>query len=448
MFAASLLWLFGLPGGWVLDDFSLLELRFPEAISLPRRPLTYLTFWANFALGPKEAWAFRLVNIAIHALSVQLCYTALKKLLDEKKAFWAALFFAIHPLQSEAVLYVFARPILIMGALTWAALSKWLDKSYFWSLLAFALALLAKEEAIAFPLFLLLLHLVQQRDKSERPALAIAFTLALAAGLLSLYTTSRIEGSGAGLQSGVAPLGYLATQTQSVALYFFHFLIPYPLVFDRAPNLAPTWQAILWLIPIAILLHQRKRAWAWPIAAALIFLIPTSTIFPLADLAADRRMYLPVAFLGILLAPIARDASVLAALAAIYYCRIWSSNESLWRNTYEHTDTLRPALQLARLVPSPEARRILASREMQGANSADYHTELGRLALEARDAATALRHFGKALALDPERASHYYNRGVALLALGQADAAREDFTRAMRMQPTHRLAQEAIQRAK
>lgn len=446
MFAASLLWLCGLPGGWVLDDHSLRELRFPEAISLSQRPLTYLTYWLNFLLGPAEPWAFRLTSIAIHAASVQLCFTALQKLLGARPAFWAALLFAIHPLQSEAVLYIFARPILLMGALSWAALAKWLDRSYFSSLALFALALLAKEEAIAFPVFLLLLHNSQNRDNAERPALACAFALAFAAGLLSIYTTTSIQGSGAGLQSGIAPLTYLATQSKSVALYFLHFVLPYPLAFDSAPAPAPAAWALLWLVPLGLLYHQRKQSWAFPIAAALIFLFPTSSIFPLADLAADRRMYLPLAFLATI--PLTRHLALPLALFSLYYCRLWSSNESLWRNSYEHTTTLRPALELSRLVDPPEARRILATRAAGGSNQADYHTELGRLAIQERNAPEALRHFGKALAIDPERASHYYNRGVALFALGQNEAARADFQRTLQLDPAHRLAQAAIQQAK
>jgi tetratricopeptide (TPR) repeat protein len=448
LFAASLIWLFGLPGGWVLDDHSLLELHFPEAISFAQRPLTYLTFWLNFALGPNDAWAFRLTNIAIHAASVQLCYSALKRLLDEKQAFWATLVFAIHPLQSEAVLYIFARPILLMGALVWAALAKWLDKSYVGSLSCFALALLAKEEAIAFPVFLLLLHLAQQRNKSERPALAVAFALALAAGLLSIFTTTRIRGSGAGLQSGVSPLSYLATQVHSIFFYFADFVIPIRMSFDDSPPLQPNWVAILWIAPLAYLVLRRNRPWAVWVAAALVFLLPTSSVFPLADLSADRRMYIPTAFLAIVAIPFARFHAPLVALFTIYYCRLWSNNESLWRNSYEHTNSLRPALELSRLVTPQEARRILASRATQGASNPNYHTELGRLAMQERNAAEALRHFGKALALDPDRASHYYNRGAALFAMGQREAALADFERTLKIDPGHQLAQRAIQQAK
>jgi lipoprotein NlpI len=43
--------------------------------------------------------------------------------------------------------------------------------------------------------------------------------------------------------------------------------------------------------------------------------------------------------------------------------------------------------------------------------------------------------FGRALALAPRDANAFNNRGVALLALNQTGAAREDFFRALAMDP-------------
>jgi Flp pilus assembly protein TadD len=49
--------------------------------------------------------------------------------------------------------------------------------------------------------------------------------------------------------------------------------------------------------------------------------------------------------------------------------------------------------------------------------------------------AEALGAFGHALALAPHDAQALNNRGAALLALGQADAARSDFERALALDP-------------
>ena len=47
----------------------------------------------------------------------------------------------------------------------------------------------------------------------------------------------------------------------------------------------------------------------------------------------------------------------------------------------------------------------------------------------------ALAAFGRALAISPSDAMALNNRGVALFALGESDAARRDFERALKVDP-------------
>jgi Flp pilus assembly protein TadD len=47
----------------------------------------------------------------------------------------------------------------------------------------------------------------------------------------------------------------------------------------------------------------------------------------------------------------------------------------------------------------------------------------------------AVAEFGRALALAPGNAQALNNRGVALLAMGQVDVARQDFQRALEINP-------------
>jgi Flp pilus assembly protein TadD len=58
-------------------------------------------------------------------------------------------------------------------------------------------------------------------------------------------------------------------------------------------------------------------------------------------------------------------------------------------------------------------------------------TEAGQVYLKVHDFPSALSEFGRALALEPRSAAALSNRGAALLALGQSDAARQDFERAL-----------------
>lgn len=86
------------------------------------RPLTYLTFYANYATSGMNAAAFRWVNFAIHFLNALLLYAFVGQLIKRiapeaaatRKSAWfiasaCAALFLVHPLQTESVTYVVQR---------------------------------------------------------------------------------------------------------------------------------------------------------------------------------------------------------------------------------------------------------------------------------------------------------------------------------------------------
>lgn len=406
-----------------------------------------LSFRLNAEIFGLEPWTFRLGNILIHAAAVQLCFRALGRMVGAERALLAAGIFALHPLQSEAVLYVFARPVLLMGALLWWALDRWLAGKPLWALLGFALALGAKEEAVAFPLFLAGLHWARKEEgKQWRWISAMAALAALVMGS-TLFNTARIAGSGAGLQAGISPLEYLATQPLVIAGYIFHFFVPWGLAFDAAIAACPLWAAAFWLLPLGLIWKLRPDKWRFWALSALLFLLPTSSVFPLADLAADRRVYMAVALGALGLPSQAKWALPVLLLLSIARAQVWRDPKALWQEAMQASpEKLRPALEYTHYVPPEEGLQTLKAYQSTGKTDARYHTELGRIAMQQRDAVRALGAFGQALALDPEKSSHYYNRGTALLALGQREAAEGDFRRALAIDPRHGPARSALTR--
>src|SRR5205807_10162499 len=91
------------------------------------RPLTYMTFWLNRQIGGGDPLGYHLFNLVLHLGAVALAWECLRRLLGERASFLAALIFAVHPMQAEAVNYVWARPILLAALLCFASLSAWLD---------------------------------------------------------------------------------------------------------------------------------------------------------------------------------------------------------------------------------------------------------------------------------------------------------------------------------
>lgn len=438
----------------MLDDFSLLQFDFPAL--LRPRPLSYLSYWLNFQMSGAEPWAFRLTNILLHAVGVQCCYRALRRLLGERQAVFAAAVFAVHPMQAEAVLYIFGRPVVLMGLLLWIALDRWLAGRQWAAVGCFALALAAKEEAIVFPLFLAGLYYshfsVANEARKWKPILAMLL-LAIAVGAGVSFATANLAGSGAGTQAGISMLAYLATQPKVLGIYLQQAVFPNFLGFTLQPELWPKSAALLWLIPLAIVfaagLERVRRGWAFWVLSAGLFLLPSSSVFPLAELLAFRRMYLPLAFLAAAVPAIRASwlVIVIAAITTVTAERSYSlyrDPAALWRATLERQpDEIRPLLQYCKYIPAEAALQELLKRPRLGRH-AGYHTELGRVYLDLRRPAEALSAFGRALAIEPEQASNVYNRGVALAALSQNEAATLDFKRALTIDPTHRLAREAL----
>ena len=444
----SSVWLLGLPGDWLLDDFSLLEGGLPSL--LRPRPLTYLTFWLNYEIAGPVAWVYRFTNILLHAVAVQYCYRALRKLVGEERALLAAAVFALHPLQADAVLYVFSRPVVLMGLLLWVALEKWLEGKHWWAVLFYGLALTAKEEAVAFGPFLILLHLsISKNAKEWRPIGVMLGMAVLAVGGVALAARG-IAGSGAGGQAGVGWLDYLATQPLVLWTYLKLSVWPQFPGMRWDVGLVPKWGLFGWGAMAVVLFGFRKRferagVLLW-VLGALVFLLPTSSVFPLADLAASRRMYMPLALLGAAL-PVNRWLWVivllLAAVAGNWSYTLYRDPEALWRVTMaKQPGAVAPLLQYTKYVPVEKALQALQRNPAPGDDG--YQTELGRVMLELGRPAEALRAFGKALAIEPTKASNVYNRGVALAALGQREAAVLDFRRALAMDPQHKPAREAL----
>jgi tetratricopeptide (TPR) repeat protein len=177
----------------------------------------------------------------------------------------------------------------------------------------------------------------------------------------------------------------------------------------------------------------------------LILLLPSSSIFPAEDLAADRRVYLPMlafaGFAGILLSQVNRRMiliSVTAGLAGLSVMRaqLWTDDRALWTEAVERAPKkLRPKLMLARMSDLGDALLLLdAAREIAPLDPKP-RLEKGLRLMQAGKADLALIEFEHALSLAPEDVAALNNHAAALAALGNRAAAIEEFRRVLRLDP-------------
>jgi hypothetical protein len=407
---------------------------------LQTRPLTYFTFWLNYQIGGQNAFGYHAVNIVLHVAATWLLYRMLMRVAGTKPAYIGAVLFALHPIQAEPINYVFERATLLATLFCLLSAHSWLDGTYQRSIGFFVFALLCKEECVAFPVFLLLIR------PAVKPAIAM-LALSAAAGIRVLLALEFLHISGAGSRAGISPLDYLLTQGTVILRYLVLLFAPHGFTCDPDIPVVRHWRAwMAWtaVIALAALIWRFRPAGKW-FAAGLILLAPSSSIFPAEDLAADRRLYLPMiafaGFAGLVLERVSRPpilipAAVALAALSMHRSLVWRSEQRLWAEAAQHAPRkVRPRIVLARLAGTEDALRILDEAHTLAPNDPRPLIEKGLRLMNVKLTGMAAHEFECALALAPNDPATLNNYGTALSLLGKREAAIEQFRHALRVQP-------------
>ncbi|MEO5656407.1 MAG: hypothetical protein ABIO65_10880, partial [Nitrospiria bacterium] len=140
------------------------------------RPLVMASYVLNYAVGSTNPVGYHAVNIGLHVvMSAFVLLLVWQLTANAHGAFWAGLFFALHPIQTEAVNYITARSSIMYSAGSLAALLSFIRyrrDGGWWrlgtGLLAYAAALLSKEAAAVVPLLLVAYDVLSRRGSGSR----------------------------------------------------------------------------------------------------------------------------------------------------------------------------------------------------------------------------------------------------------------------------------------
>lgn len=291
----------------------------PWLADLPRgiRPLLKASYTFNWLAAPGP-FGFHLFNLCVHALNSVLAWLLGRALLTRFQplaagpfgpALAAALLFALHPVQTEAVSYISGRSVSLMA--TFYLGSVLLYARYVqggsgeWarvlSLLSFMLAVASKEVALSLPGVLCLWEATgwQTAWRAAWRRLWPYWALALALLILMLLRTRyagllqyslALRGSANNLLNQAPALTYLARR----------LLLPWRLDIDPDLPLQPYWTPAI-ALEAASLLGVLVLALQWlrhrPVAGfgllwALLLLAPTNSLLARLDLVNERQLYL------------------------------------------------------------------------------------------------------------------------------------------------------------
>jgi protein O-mannosyl-transferase len=342
------------------------------------RPVLMFTYWVNASLSGDDTYSYHVVNILIHCLTSGLVFLMVRRLLEWSRAEpsrrtllagFAAGVFLLHPIQTEAVAYLAGRSEGLSVMLVFAAFTVFLyrrETVAAWSvvavvLLLFCLALLSKEHTIALPALLLLTDYWWNPGFSLKGIrgnwkLYVPIALGAAAGI-ALFWRLIMHAPTAGF--GMKDLTwyvYFFTQCRALFVYLGLFLFPARLTVDWDFPISKNLLDHGAIFGLAVLVTLCAAAWHYrrrfPLASYgffmfLVLMAPTSSILPIRDPIAERRIYfampglllIVVDFLGRLKVErrvlAASCALVVLAAAGATYARaaVWGDAVTLWEDT-------------------------------------------------------------------------------------------------------------------
>lgn len=417
------------------------------------RPLHLVWLRLNYALFGPNPTGWHVTSIVVHVVATILVFKFVYRVLGElTTAGFAALIFALHPIQVQSVTWISGStdPIvtifLLGGFLAYlnfrsTGKKRWLLAS----LLAYAGAALTKETGVMLPAIIFAHECLHPSDETvdswlNRTKRGLRAVLPYFA-VVAAYLAARIHalGPSASINSQMRT-ETLWTLPSVLWLYTKHLLLPwgYSLLYDIAPVqhvvsrtfFVPTTLLILTLVATIALCRWLKLS-AITISTATIWLvIPLlpALYLPAVDrevYGQDRYLYLSTAGFAMLVGAAIRailpqqDESRGSPKLQIYAAVILAGTlmscsmiqEQYWVN---NAALFRRALSIA--PHNPEAMNNLA------------------VALAARDDTDgAIALFDRAIRENPVNARLNYNYGSMLYRMGHYEAAVQSFSRAMEL---------------
>ena len=421
----------------------------PLLIGTPR-PLVDVSFALNYAWGGLRVEGYHVVNVLIHLLAGLTLFGIVRRTCrNEWLAFAASLVWVIHPLNTQSVTYLSQRAESMMGlsylltlyAVIRGSMSPRAGRWYVIAVIACACGMLSKPIMATAPLLVWLydrIFLAKSFREALRRRAALYAGLAATWGLLALVITTSpdmSQNAGFGLK-GMAPLEYAASQPGVLFHYIRLSLWPTNLCLDYTWHMARAVDEILWpslgiVALLGLTLYGLRRLPAVGFLGAWFFLIlaPSSSVIPLADLAFEHRMYLPLA------------AVVLLAVLGLSWILQRLITSEILRNRVAGgllvlAVGVLGSLTLQRNAQYRTALAIWGDTVAKQPHNARAHLNVGLAFAEAGQLNDAIAHYRQTLALDPHDLEAHNNLGNALSSLNEYDEAISHLSKALELNPT------------
>ena len=489
-----------------------------------QRPLLMFSYWVNYQMGAADPHVYHTTNVFLHFLvSIVTMFIAARLLewagvagrMRTALAVLAGAIFLLHPLQTESVAYIASRSDVLSTLLYYSAFAVFLysNRNSMTLLRAISIVVLfgaaaaTKEHTLTLPVLILLADYFWHRGGLRKNvALYGLLAATCAAGAVVVWKTLLSANTAGFGMKDLAPAPYFFTQCRVIWIYIRMFFLPFGQNID--PDI-PVSAGILdhgAIFGLLALIGVAALAWIYrkrfPLASfgILVFLLliaPTSSVVPIRDVLAERRVYLP--FLGLILIAleflrrlrfrqaVGAGAAILLVLTALTYQRsdLWYSPLTLWQDAAAKSPhKVRPLFQVAfaqyamgdcaaaaknfevaSRLAVPDYRLLVdwanaldCAGQETGAitefaraihlnnQSAEAYVGLAMVYGKQRKLDQALNALAEAERADPSLPQIFLNRGAVFELRGDPAGAAEQYRHALAIDPTNRAAREALRR--
>ena len=413
-------------------------------------------------------------------------------------ALLSALIFASHPVQVNTVTYIVQRNEGLAAFFYLFSLFLFISGSFkkgrrkFLLFLgsggSFLCSIFSKETGFTLPLTIILFDFIfickSKEDTVRRLKVYLPLSVIFVIYILFFLRGGIIHQLAEKSKEGIAPWHYLLTQANVIIQYFKLLLLPLPnwLNVDHDFRVSksfieyPTWisvSVLLLLLILAIFLIKKTRLISFSVLFFFIILAPSSSLIPLWDVMVEYRLYLPIFFYAIALSLALhflyqllcqyipkRLSQILVAGISIFLLGFYSMttierNEifkdevTLWSDTAKKSpNKLRVHHNLGRAY-FYRGRLDEAIREGETAISLSAHTQrkenvkfvlnlLGGAYFAKGEMPKALKMFQKAIEVDPNFATSYYNISCIYAIQHEKEKAIEYLRKGIALNPAYK----------
>ena len=454
---------------------------FNYAQELTYRPIVTISYLVDYVIWGLRPFGYHLTNLLLHILTAITVYSLLKIIVRDAYmrplrnyiAFWGAILFSVHPVNTEAVNAIAFREDLIATLFYLLGLLFYIKSSVgnaymrplrILSVLCYLIAMFAKEMAVTLIIVILMYDVLMSskpvgdtyvgclQNIKKNIGKYTLYCIALIFYLIVRFIILKNPDEGTVKYIGENFFVNVLTMIKILGSYLLQMLIPIGLSADYTirPIESPfnlsfliSLTGIVAIILIGIIFRKKNPIISFFIFFFFIGLLPVMNFIPISNPRADRYLYLvSILYCAILSMSIVgavrnrfadkvgngRDRSlrifrsgkelvipVLMGIIVIFYIILTIQRNRIWRDDITlWEDTLKKY---------PNSKRANAN--------------LGREYLKKGELNLALEKLQKAVALEENNYMAYVNLGIVYSQLEQYDSAIEALKKAVKIFPNY-----------